>query len=157
MDSSTLNAIVDIVVAIIAFGGGLGVSIVTQRHTDKRHELDVDVQEKGDIEKRISEVEVKAGIEIANIRKETQENTKMISDGLDELKDLFAELRAVYQQSQAITEIKIERLTDECHKHNSVIERTYKLESASALHEEQIKVANKRISNLERHEENDNK
>jgi hypothetical protein len=37
-------------------------------------------------------------------------------------------------------------------KHNGVIERTYKLEQETAVHTEQIKVANHRIEDLERHE-----
>ena len=35
-------------------------------------------------------------------------------------------------------------------KHNNVIERTYKLEELTAVQEEQIKVANHRIEDLER-------
>lgn len=37
-------------------------------------------------------------------------------------------------------------------KHNTVIERTFKLEEAQAVMQEQIKVANNRIKDLEREE-----
>ena len=37
-------------------------------------------------------------------------------------------------------------------KHNTVIERTFKLEEAQAVMQEQIKVVNHRISDLEREE-----
>ena len=44
----------------------------------------------------------------------------------------------------------LEELTRQVDKHNSVIERTYRLEESVALHEEKIKVANHRIDDLER-------
>ena len=54
-----------------------------------------------------------------------------------------------YQQSRvmAILQVKLEELARQVDKHNSVIERTYRLE---ALHEEKIKVANHRIDDLEK-------
>lgn len=48
---------------------------------------------------------------------------------------------------------RIEQLEKKMEKYNNVIERTYKLEEKTTLQDEQIKVANKRISDLERHEE----
>ena len=57
-----------------------------------------------------------------------------------------------YQQSRvmAILQVKLEELARQVDKHNSVIERTYRLEESVALHEEKIKVANHRIDDLER-------
>ncbi len=49
-----------------------------------------------------------------------------------------------------ITNFKIERLEEEVKKHNSIIERTFKLEEKTAVMDEQIKVANHRIEDLER-------
>lgn len=49
----------------------------------------------------------------------------------------------------ALIEYKIEQLTQRVEKHNNLIERTYKLEEAAHIHDEQIKVANHRISDLE--------
>lgn len=50
-----------------------------------------------------------------------------------------------------INEIKdhIKELEDKQDKHNKVIERTFKLEEHTAVIDEQIKVANHRISDLE--------
>ena len=45
---------------------------------------------------------------------------------------------------------RIEQLEKRVEKHNNLIERTYKLEEKAALQEEQIKVANHRIEDLER-------
>ena len=51
--------------------------------------------------------------------------------------------------SNKLTTYKIDELKKQVEKHNSVIDRTYKLEERATLTEEQIKVANHRISDLE--------
>ena len=57
-----------------------------------------------------------------------------------------------YQQNQTrkLIEYKIEELTKRVDKHNNVIERVYKLEQHEAVTDEQIKVANHRINDLEK-------
>jgi len=54
--------------------------------------------------------------------------------------------------SQRLIEYKIDKLSERVDKHNSLIERTYRLEEDSKLLEEKIKVANHRIDDLERRE-----
>lgn len=49
-----------------------------------------------------------------------------------------------------LTNYRIEQLEKKVDKHNTVIERTFKLEEAQAVLHEQIKVANHRIEDLER-------
>lgn len=49
---------------------------------------------------------------------------------------------------------RIEQLEKKVEKHNSVIERTYKLEEVQKVQEEQIKVSNHRIDDLERETDN---
>ena len=44
---------------------------------------------------------------------------------------------------------RIEQLERKVDKHNQVIDRVYKLEARDAVHDEEIKVANHRISDLE--------
>ena len=51
--------------------------------------------------------------------------------------------------TRKLIEYKLNELTKRVDKHNGVIERTYKLEQDSALHEEKIKVANNRIKDIE--------
>lgn len=46
-------------------------------------------------------------------------------------------------------EYKLEELTKRVDKHNNTIERTYNLEQRMAVSEEQIRVANHRIADLE--------
>lgn len=49
-----------------------------------------------------------------------------------------------------LTAYRIEQLEKKVDKHNTVIERTYRLEENQAVMQEQIKVANHRIEDLER-------
>lgn len=46
-------------------------------------------------------------------------------------------------------EYKLEELTKRVDKHNNTIERTYNLEQRMAVSEEQIRVVNHRIADLE--------
>lgn len=48
-----------------------------------------------------------------------------------------------------LTNYKIEQLQKQVEKHNSMIERTFKLEEHAAVVDEQIKVANHRIADIE--------
>lgn len=54
--------------------------------------------------------------------------------------------------STKLTAYRIEQLEKKVDKHNTVIERTFKLEEAQAVMQQQIKVANHRIEDLEREE-----
>ena len=54
--------------------------------------------------------------------------------------------------SARLTTYRIEQLEKKVDKHNTVIERTYKLKEAQAVMQEQIKVANNRIKDLENFE-----
>ena len=58
-------------------------------------------------------------------------------------------LEAQLDKQTALLEQRLGTLSDRVEKHNNVIERTYKLEELTALQEEQIKVANHRIEDLE--------
>ena len=51
--------------------------------------------------------------------------------------------------SAKLTAYRLEQLEKKVDKHNTVIERTYKLEETQAVMEEQIKIANHRIADLE--------
>ena len=52
--------------------------------------------------------------------------------------------------SSKLTNYRIEQLEKKVDKHNNVIERVYKLEHTTAVQEEELKVANHRIADLER-------
>ncbi len=50
-----------------------------------------------------------------------------------------------------LTNYRIERLEKQVEKHNQVIDRVYKLEQADAVEEEEIRVINHRIRDLEQY------
>lgn len=50
-----------------------------------------------------------------------------------------------------LTTYRIEQLEKKVEKHNQVIDRVYKLEQADAVEEEEIKVINHRINDLEQY------
>ena len=52
--------------------------------------------------------------------------------------------------SSKLTTYRIQQLENKVEKHNTVIERTYKLEETEAVMQEQIRVANHRITDLEK-------
>lgn len=54
------------------------------------------------------------------------------------------------EKTRALLEYKVDQLTKRMDKHNSVIERTYRLEELTTLQAEQIRVANHRIADLEK-------
>ena len=51
--------------------------------------------------------------------------------------------------SGKLTQYRLEQLEKKVQDHNSLIERTYRLEERAQLQEEKIRVANHRISDLE--------
>ena len=52
--------------------------------------------------------------------------------------------------SARLTSYRLEQLEKRVQAHNNLIERTYKLEERTELQEEKIRVANRRIEDLER-------
>lgn len=52
--------------------------------------------------------------------------------------------------SSKLTTYRIQQLENKVEKHNTVIERTYKLEETEAVMQEQIRVENHRIADLEK-------
>lgn len=51
----------------------------------------------------------------------------------------------------ALIEYKLNELSNRVNKHNNLVERTYALEQHEAVIEEQVKVANHRIDDLEQY------
>lgn len=57
---------------------------------------------------------------------------------------------AQQEKTRTLMEYKLEELTKRVNEHNNLIKRTYALEEKMSVHEEQIKVANHRIEDLEK-------
>lgn len=64
---------------------------------------------------------------------------------------LVCMINNTYQSRQwrTLVDYRIEELTKRVDKHNHVVERMYKLEEETALHEIKIKVCDNRIKDLE--------
>ena len=54
------------------------------------------------------------------------------------------------RKAMVLIAYRIEQLEQRVNKHNSLVERMYKLEEESSVIQEQIKVANHRLTDLER-------
>lgn len=54
------------------------------------------------------------------------------------------------RKTTAMIMYRLEQLEKKQDKHNTLIERTYKLEEAVSIHDEKISVANHRIDDLEK-------
>ena len=52
-------------------------------------------------------------------------------------------------KTQALVTYRLQQLEDKVNKHNNLVERMYKVEEKQMVMDEQIKVANHRISDLE--------
>lgn len=52
-------------------------------------------------------------------------------------------------KTRALMEYKLDELTKRVDKHNNLVERTYHLEEEYSVQQEQIRVANHRIADLE--------
>lgn len=77
------------------------------------------------------------------------DHRKEYLEGIEDVKDSMTEIKAVYQQNTAIVELKIEALEKKQDVHNNLISRMYEVESQQKVHDEMIRVANHRISDLE--------
>ena len=55
-------------------------------------------------------------------------------------------------KTQALVTYRLQQLEDKVNKHNKLVERMYNLEEKQMVMEEQIKVANHRIADLEEEE-----
>lgn len=58
--------------------------------------------------------------------------------------------KAQHDKTVALVSYRLEQLEREVQKHNNIVERTYHLEQITAVQEEQIRVANHRIDDLEK-------
>ena len=76
----------------------------------------------------------------------------MGSDALISLISIFGSFLATFagiMVNSKLVNFRIEQLEKKVDKHNQVVERVYKLEQRDAVEEEEIKVINHRINDLE--------
>ena len=61
----------------------------------------------------------------------------------------FQQARTDSKKTGELISYRLDSLKKQVEKHNSIIERTYKLEEQTRLHDEKLKVVNHRIEDLE--------
>lgn len=100
---------------------------------------------------KMMEEQQKANEELKNEVKETlKAHREEYISKISAVEKSISKMETVYEKETAVISLKISDLQKSQDKHNSVIERTYKLEQKTAVQEEMIKVANHRIEDLER-------
>lgn len=88
--------------------------------------------------------------QINDLRKMLTDHKAEYMSEIEDVKDSITQMQAVYQQNTAIINLKIDALEKKQDQHNGLISRMYGVESSQKLLEEQIKVANHRIEDLEK-------
>lgn len=99
-----------------------------------------------------SRAQVKKSVEDSHAQTAAQIDARM-----DQFENRLTKFESDTKHSVEKIDLRIDVLTKTVDKHNSVIERTYELEKKAELCEEKIKVANNRILDLERRENDDHK
>ncbi len=69
---------------------------------------------------------------------------------IQEVKDEVSSIKSTVQLNQAVTNEKIDTLSDRVERHNNVIERTYKLEREMAVAKEEISVVKTNVDTIRR-------
>lgn len=72
---------------------------------------------------------------------------------INEIHNSITDIKTEYSRNQAIMELKIDNLEKKQDKHNNLIERTYKLEKDSEVLKQALTAADRRIGDLEKHED----
>lgn len=85
----------------------------------------------------------------ADLNKKLEEHRTEYIDGIMEIKEKISDVKAAYQHTSTVMELKIDALEKKQDVHNSLISRMYEVEKKTDLQEEMIKVANHRIEDLE--------
>lgn len=164
----TMELILEIIAVIVAVQGFFkavewAISKITSQH-DKSQKIDENSesleeyirktdQEIANLNKRVTDAhnyasdtletfEKNIKDEIAEQKKDymkhLKEDKEEYLEGIKRVEASILEMQAVYQQTVAIVDIKIENLTKQVEKHNSVVERTYGLEKDVAVLKQQI-------------------
>lgn len=104
------------------------------------------------IEKSIKDTMVEQNKECLKL---LEEHKKEYVQRISAVENSITETQAVYHQTVALTSVQIENLTKQVEKHNSVVERMFIAEGRLNLHDEQFKVTNNRLKNIERHQDDE--
>lgn len=166
-----MNNTLEMIAIFVAVVGGFKavewcIEKITNQH-DKSKQIDKndarinEIQAKTDMElaeanKKIANAHQYAQTSLDNIKKEListlEDHREEYIKGINDVKESVSAMNATYQQALSVIEIKIDNLEKKQDKHNSLIERMYKVETDLEVVKEKQSVANHRIDDLEKKE-----
>lgn len=126
--------------------------VITQKCTDKRQNKELEAKAKSDMDARLDTIEKNHKESIDELSKEYHAELNEIKESISGLKDDVKSIKASNDNTVNVITLKIENLTDKVEKHNSVVERTYKLEQDVAVLKNREKVSENRLKDIENNE-----
>ena len=140
-----------IVALITVIGATIGTLLVNIREKNRDRTERIKAENKIKADKEAKEQAQSEQLEKfkEEIIKTLDTHRKEYLEGIDGVKDTITDMKAAYQTTVATVSLQISNLEEKQDKHNSIIERTYKLESDVRVLEQKEKVSGHRLDKLE--------
>ena len=144
-----------IVALITVIGATVGTLLVNirEKNKDKEARLEREATKKAEQEQKELAEKQRQEEQLEKFKEEIiktlDTHRKEYLEGIDGVKDTITDMKAAYQTTVATVSLQISNLEEKQDKHNSIIERTYKLESDFRVLEQKEKVSGHRLDKLE--------
>ena len=135
-----------IVALITVIGATIGTLLVNIREKNKDRTERIKVENKIKADKEAKEQAQSEQLEKfkEDIIKTLKEHREEYIEGINEVKDTISEIKSEYKSTVTAVSMQIKNLEEKQDKHNSIIERTYKLETdvkvLQALQNTEVKI-----------------
>lgn len=131
-----------VIVALIAGGVTLATSLTASLLTNSQSNKKLKAEQDENITNQMK-----------SLKSHLDESQEVYLQKIVDVQSKISEMKHKQELNQQALEMQIVTLSERVEKHNNVIERTYRVEQDIALLKEQIKVANHRIEDVERKED----
>ena len=144
-----------IVALITVIGATVGTLLVNirEKNKDKEARLEREATKKAEQEQKELAEKQRQAEQLEKFKEEIiktlDTHRKEYLEGINGEKDTITDMKAAYQTTVATVSLQISNLEEKQDKHNSIIERTYKLESDFRVLEQKEKVSGYRLDKLE--------
>lgn len=144
-----------IVALITVIGATVGTLLVNirEKNKDKEARLEREATKKAEQEQKELAEKQRQAEQLEKFKEEIiktlDTHRKEYLEGINGVKDNITDMKAAYQTTVATVSLQISNLEEKQDKHNSIIERTYKLESDVRVLEQKEKVSGHRLDKLE--------
>ena len=126
---------------------------IREKNKDKEARLEREATKKAEQEQKELAEKQRQAEQLEKFKEEIiktlDAHRKEYLEGIDGVKDTITDMKATYQTTVATVSLQISNLEEKQDKHNSIIERTYKLESDFRVLEQKEKVSGHRLDKLE--------